>query len=156
MALNLWKGWMDINKESYNLKKEIIRGLKFGLFSLSAGIIEIAAFTLLNELTDWRYWPCYVLALFLSVLWNFTLNRRYTFQSADNVPIAMLKILGFYLVFTPASTILGDYLADTRLWNEYLVTLLIMLSNLILEFIYDRFFVFRRSIDTNHLAKKKS
>ncbi|HWQ79559.1 MAG TPA: GtrA family protein [Anaerovoracaceae bacterium] len=146
---------MDTSGKSYDLKKELIRSVKFGLFSLSAGIIEIAAFSLLNELTNWPYWPCYLLALFLSVLWNFTLNRRYTFRSANNIPVAMLKVLGFYCVFTPASTLLGSYLADTLLWNEYLVTLLIMLSNFVLEFLYDRFFVFRKSIDTNHLAQKK-
>lgn len=70
-------------------RKELIRSLKFLLFSLSAGIIEIGAFSLLNELTAWSYWPCYLIALTLSVLWNFTLNRRYTFQSASNVPKAM-------------------------------------------------------------------
>jgi putative flippase GtrA len=146
---------MNIDEKSYNLKKEMFRGLKFGLFSVSAGIIEIVSFSLLNELTNWPYWPCYLLALVLSVLWNFTLNRRYTFQSANNVPVAMLKVLGFYCVYTPASTLLGDYLADTLLWNEYLVTLLIMLTNFVLEFLFDRFFVFRKSIDTNQLAKKK-
>ncbi len=135
------------------MKKEILRGIKFGLFSISAGIIEIASFSLLNELTHWRYWPCYLIALILSVVWNFTLNRRYTFRSANHVSVAMLKVLGFYLIFVPASTLLGNYLSDTLLWNEYLVTLLNMLANFILEFLYDRFFVFGKSIDTNKLAK---
>lgn len=93
--------------------KELLRTLKFVLFSISAGLIEIIAFSLLNELTGWSYWPCYLIALILSVLWNFTLNRRYTFQSASNVPVAMLKVFAFYCVFTPVSTIAGSYLADT-------------------------------------------
>jgi putative flippase GtrA len=143
-----------LKKNDLKLKQEMLRGLKFGLFSISAGIVEIVSFSLLNELTGWRYWPCYIIALILSVLWNFTLNRRYTFRSANNVTIAMAKVLGFYLVFIPVSTILGNYFADTLQWNEYLVTLLNMLSNFILEFLYDRFFVFRKSLDTNHLAKK--
>lgn len=138
-----------------NLKKEILRGIKFGLFSVSAGIIEIVAFSVLNELTNWRYWPCYVVALILSVLWNFTLNRRYTFYSANNITIAMLKILGFYLVFMPVSTVIGNYLADKLLWNEYVVTLLNMLANFLLEFLYDRYLVFQKTIDTNQLAKRK-
>ncbi len=138
-----------------NLKKEILRGIKFGLFSVSAGIIEIISFSVLNELTNWRYWPCYVVALILSIIWNFTLNRRYTFYSANNITLAMLKILGFYLIFIPVSTIIGNYLADTLLWNEYVVILLNMLANFLLEFLYDRFFVFRKSIDTNQLAKSK-
>lgn len=131
--------------------KELLRTLKFVLFSISAGLIEIIAFSLLNELTGWSYWPCYLIALILSVLWNFTLNRRYTFQSASNVPVAMLKVFAFYCVFTPVSTIGGSYLADTLHWNEYLVTALNMVCNLTLEFLYDRFYVFRDSIDTREM-----
>ena len=131
--------------------KELLRTLKFVLFSISAGVIELLAFSLLNELTRWSYWPCYLIALILSVLWNFTLNRRYTFQSASNVPVAMLKVFAFYCVFTPVSTIGGSYLADTLHWNEYLVTALNMVCNLTLEFLYDRFYVFRKSIDTREM-----
>lgn len=134
--------------------KEILRVVKFALFSASAGIIEIVAFALLNELTSWSYWPCYLVALVLSVLWNFTLNRKFTFQSANNVPIAMLKTAAFYCVFTPVTTILGNYLAETLLWNEYLVTALNMACNLITEYLYDRFFVYRGSIDTNKIGKE--
>lgn len=134
-------------------RKEVIRSLKFLLFSISAGVIELVAFSLLNELTGWSYWPCYLIALVLSVLWNFTLNRRYTFQSAGNVPKAMAQVFGFYCVFTPLSTVLGSYLADTLLWNEYLVTILNMVSNFLLEYLFDRFVVFRTSLDTNKLAK---
>ena len=134
--------------------KELLRPLKFLLFSISAGIIEIAAFSILNELTGWSYWPCYLIALVLSVLWNFTLNRRYTFQSASNVPAAMIKVFAFYCVFTPASTVLGNFLAESLHWNEYLVTVINMAANFTLEFLYDRFFVFRDSLDTNELAKK--
>ena len=122
--------------------KELLRTLKFVLFSISAGVIELLAFSLLNELTRWSYWPCYLIALILSVLWNFTLNRRYTFQSASNVPVAMLKVFAFYCVFTPLSTVGGNYLAEALLWNEYLVTALNMVCNLTLEFLYDRFYVF--------------
>ena len=136
--------------------KELLRSLKFLLFSISAGIIEIAAFSILNELTGWSYWPCYLIGLTLSVLWNFTLNRRYTFQSASNVPVAMVKVFAFYCVFTPLSTVLGNFLAEELLWNEYLVTALNMAANFILEFLYDRFFVFRDSIDTNDLARKQA
>lgn len=137
-------------------KKEVIRTLKFLLFSISAGVIELTAFSLLNELTHWSYWPCYLIALVLSVLWNFTLNRRYTFQSANNVPLAMAQVFGFYCVFTPLSTLLGSYLADTLVWNEYLVTVLNMAANFILEYLFDRLVVFRGSIDTNALAQKKN
>ena len=135
-------------------RKELLRSLKFLLFSISAGVIELVAFSLLNELTAWSYWPCYLIALALSVLWNFTLNRRYTFQSANNVPKAMALVFAFYCVFTPLSTWLGHYLADVLGWNEYLVTVINMVLNFALEFLYDRFVVFRDSLDTNSVAKK--
>jgi GtrA-like protein. len=139
-----------------NRWREILRSVKFLLFSISAGVIEMGAFSLLNELVRWNYWACYLIALVLSVLWNFTLNRRYTFQSANNVPVAMLKIAGFYCVFTPLSTIGGNYLADTLHWNAYLVTGLNMSCNFVTEFLYDRFFVFGRTIDTNDVAKRQA
>ena len=138
-----------------NRKKEFWRAVKFTLFSVSAGIIEIVSFTLLTELTDWSYWPCYLIALVLSVLWNFTLNRRFTFKSANNVPVAMFKVACYYAVFTPLSTLLERFLADTLGWNGYLVTAINMALNLITEFLYQRFYVFRDSIDTNDLAKKE-
>ncbi|MDF2800871.1 MAG: polysaccharide synthesis protein GtrA [Anaerocolumna sp.] len=140
--------------EKHNLRKEFIRSIKFLMFSISAGVVQIISFSLLHEFTDLEYWISYVIALIISVIWNFTLNRRYTFQSANNVTIAMLKILGFYCVFTPLSTLLGDYLADTLEWNEYIVTLINMILNFSSEFIYDRLFVFQNSIDTNNIAKR--
>ena len=128
-------------------KKEIVRVIKFTIFSISAGIIEILLFTILNKFTNLNYWICYLTALIASIIWNFTLNREFTFKSAANVPIAMLKVGIFYLVFTPVSTILGNFLVEKLLWNEYLVTLMNMLANFILEFLYDRFYVFRGNID---------
>ena len=120
-------------------RAELLRSLKFLLFSVSAGVIELVSFALLNETLGWPYWPCYLIALVLSVLWNFTLNRRYTFRSANNVPVAMAKVFLFYLVFTPASTIFGNWLAEGLHWNEYLVTGINMALNFVLEFLYDRF-----------------
>ena len=131
--------------------KEFIRVLKFTLCSASAAVIEMAAFALLNEFTGLPYWPCYLIALVLSVLWNFTLNRKFTFQSAANVPVAMAKVAAYYVVFTPLSTLLGSWLTGSLLWNEYLVTILNMLLNFTTEFLYQRFFVFGKTIDS---AKK--
>lgn len=134
-------------------KKEILRAVKFTLFSISAGLIQIVSFTLLTELAPFPYWVNYLTALVLSVLWNFTLNRRYTFQSANNVPKAMLLVGLFYLVFTPVTTYGGDFLVERLHWNEYLVTTMNMIANFVLEFLYDKFVVFRGTIDTNELAK---
>ena len=132
-------------------KKELLRSLKFTLFSISAGVIQAVSFALLNELLHLPYWLSYLTALILSVLWNFTLNRKYTFQSASNVPIAMLKVAGFYLVFTPLSTWWTDVLTMQYGWNEYLVLILTMLVNFVTEYLFQRFVVFGKSLDT---AKK--
>ena len=134
-------------------KKELLRTLKFFFFSISAGVIQMGSFALLNELIAWPYWPCYLISLVLSVVWNFTLNRRFTFHSAANIPVAMAKVALFYLVFTPVSSLLGNWLAEDLFWNEYLVTAINMLSNFVLEYLYDRFYVFGSSLETNDLAK---
>ena len=127
--------------------REWVRVLKFVLFSASAGVIQLGSFTLLNEFTSWKYWPCYLISLLLSILWNFTFNRRFTFKSKANITRAMLLVLAFYVAFTPATTILGDWLAEDMLWNEYLVTIINMLLNLTLEYLYHRFVVYRNRID---------
>lgn len=129
-------------------KDELVRTIKFTLFSISAGLVQILSFTLMNELLDLPYWPCYLTALILSVIWNFTLNRKFTFKAANNVPVAMMKVLGYYAVFTPLSTIFGNWLAEDLLWNEYLVTILNMIINFVTEYLFDRFVVFGRSIDS--------
>ena len=127
--------------------KEFLRALKFTFFSISAGLIEILSFTLLNECAHLPYWPCYLIALTLSVLWNFTLNRRYTFRSTNDVGIAMYKVFMYYVVFTPLSTLFGKYLTDIG-WDEYLVIAINMLINFVTEFLYQKYYVFKGSIDT--------
>ena len=129
--------------------KEAVRFVKFALFSVSAGLIEIGVFTLLNELAHLPYWISYLVALVCSVVWNFTLNRKFTFKSAANVPVAMFKVACYYAVFTPLSTWLEHFLTMNMGWSEYLVTALNMIINFGTEFLYQRFFVFGKSIDTN-------
>lgn len=133
--------------------KEFWRVFKFILFSASAGIIQIGSFTLLNELTEWQYYACYLPSLLLSIIWNFTLNRKFTFKSTANIPAAMLKVIGYYCVFTPTTTLLGNYLAEGLLWNEYIVTAINMLLNLSTEYLYQRFVVYRGKIDNATRAK---
>lgn len=131
-------------------KKELLRAVKFTLFSVSAGLIQILSFTLLFELIHVEEWLAHLISLILSVLWNFTLNRKFTFQSAANVPVAMAKVALFYVIFTPLSTWGVDALTGLG-WNAYLVEALAMVVNFVLEFLYQRFFVFGSSLDT---AKK--
>lgn len=130
------------------MNKEFIRTIKFTIFSISAGLIQIGSFSLLKLIfPSWGYWPVYLISLILSVVWNFTLNRNYTFKAANNVPIAMLKVAAFYAVFTPISTYLGD-VASLKGINDYIVLAVTMILNFVLEFLYGRFFVFCKTIDT--------
>lgn len=135
-------------------KEETLRVIKYVLFSISAGVIQSVTFTLLHETLAWPYWPCYLAALVLSVLWNFTLNRKFTFQSAANIPRAMLLVLGYYCVFTPLSTLWGKALTEAG-WNDYIVLFGTMLINLTTEFLYWRLVVYKDSINTNERAKKR-
>ncbi|MEE1320489.1 MAG: GtrA family protein [Acutalibacteraceae bacterium] len=142
--------------------KNLLQAIKFALFSASAGIIQVASFTLLNEVVlpniniqneklmailSAEYGVCYLVALTLSVLWNFTFNRRFTFKSAANIPVAMAKVFGFYLVFTPVSVYLGE-LATGKGVNEYIVLALTMLSNMVLEYLFCKFVVYRNQENT--------
>ena len=144
-----------------------LQAVKFALFSASAGIIQVGSFTLLNELVlpninienekimhilSSEYGVCYLVALTLSVIWNFTFNRRFTFKSAANIPIAMAKIFGFYLVFTPVSTILGN-MATGKGVNEYIVLAVTMLSNMVLEYLFCKFVVYKGQENT--IAEKE-
>lgn len=135
-----------------NTKKELLRTIKFVLFSISAGLIQVVSFTILEELVHLTHWVAYLTSLCLSVLWNFTLNRKFTFCSAGNIRTAMLLVALFYVVFTPLSTWWTAVLTGPGLaWNEYLVLALTMLINFVTEYLYQRFVVFRKSMDT---AKK--
>ena len=127
-------------------KAPLWHAVKFNRFSISAGIIQIGSFALL-EIFIKDYWIPYLTSLILSILWNFTLNRRYTFNSAANVPAAMAKVFGFYLVFTPLSTYLGD-LAEGAGINDFVILIVTMLANFVLEFLFCKFVVYRGTEDT--------
>lgn len=128
-------------------KKNLLQLLKFTLFSASAGIIQVASFALFNEVFRFNYWLGYIISLILSIVWNFTLNRKYTFKSAVNIPVAMTKVFLFYLVFTPVSTYLGDLAEKARI-NDYIILAVTMISNFILEFLFCKFFVYRNQENT--------
>ena len=126
-----------------NINKQVIfQGLKFLGFSIGAGVIQIGSFTLMNELLTVPYWPAYLTSLILSILFNFTLNRKFTFKSHNNVPFAMFLVLCYYAVFTPLSTLWGDALTNIG-WNEYIVLGGTMIINFVTEFLYQKFVVFR-------------
>lgn len=129
-------------------KQSLLQALKYLAFTISAGVIQAASFTLMNELIRWSYWPSYLIALTLSVVYNFTVNRKFTFKSAKNVPLAMMQIIAYYIVFTPLSTWWGEALTRAG-WNDYIVLFGTMVINLITEFSVYRFIVFRNHMYTN-------
>lgn len=133
--------------------KEFIRTVKFALFSVSAGLVQIGLFTLLNELLSVDYWVSYVTGLVASILWNFTINRKVTFKSSNNVKLSMLLVFAFYAVFTPVSTVLGN-MAENSGVDEYVVLAVTMLCNFVLEYLYTRYVVYRNSCDTQQVCKK--
>ena len=133
-------------------KETMFQMLKFFLFSVSAGVVQVVSFALFNEAFGWTYWCAYLFSLILSIVWNFTFNRQFTFKSAANVPVAMAKVFAFYAVFTPVSTYLG-HIAETSGINDYIVLFVTMVSNLILEFLFCKFVVYRNSENT--LNKKQ-
>lgn len=158
-------------------KQSIGQFIKFALFSASAGIIQFGSFTLMNEvflkfdfiqnamtnnptfgrIMSNEYGPLYLIALTLSVIWNFTFNRKFTFKSANNIPIAMLKVLGYYAVFTPVSTIIGNHFTAKYAEVaavEYIVLILTMLVNMITEFIFDKYVVFREPKKAEEVAEE--
>ena len=169
---------MNEKNNQTDKKKNVLQFVKFALFSASAGIIQAGSFTLMNEfliklpaiqslmqnnatfgkIMANEYGPIYLIALILSVIWNFTFNRKFTFKSANNIPIAMLKVLGYYAVFTPISVIVGNYFTAKYagfVAIEYIVLAITMLTNMITEFIFDKFVVFRNSENSAESAEKE-
>ena len=135
-----------------NEKQNLWQIIKFTLFSISAGIVQIASFSIFDYLFHWDYWIAYIISLVLSVIWNFTFNRRYTFKSAKNIPYAMTLVVLYYLVFTPLSTWWGFELEKLGT-PDILVTAISMIINFVTEFLYQKFIVYRNAENTNDLAK---
>lgn len=134
-------------------KDEWTQFIKFTLFSISAGAIQTGSFALLNELSGLPYWPNYLVAVSLSVIWNFTLNRRYTFKSANNVPVAMTKIFIYYLFFIPITTWGGDAIVNLGV-NEYIVLGVTMILNFVTEFLFSKIFIYRNQMNTRVKKEK--
>ena len=140
------------NAKSLSKKDQIIQFLKFLGFSISAGVIQILSFELLYNWIGWKvWWASYLISIILSVVWNFTFNRKFTFKSASNVPIAMTLVIIYYCVFTPISVFGGDALEGIG-WNGTLVTFLMMVINFLTEYVWDRFIVFNEKITNKILS----
>lgn len=124
--------------------KQFLQVLKFAAFSASAGVIQLLSFSILYDWTHLLpWWPAYLISLVLSVAWNFTFNRKFTFAAATNLPISMCLVALYYCAFTPISVFGGD--AMTAAIGEELgiiTTVTMMLINFVTEFFWDKFVVF--------------
>ena len=125
--------------------QNFLQVIKYTLIAASAGIIQVASFTVFEKVLNMKYWPSYLIALVLSVLWNFTFNRKYTFHSSNNIPKAMFLVFLYYLVFTPLSTIAGDRLTALLGGKDFIVLALTMLVNFVTEFLFQKYVVFKEN-----------
>ena len=141
-------------KPENSAKKQFLQILIFTGFSISAGVIQLLSFTVLYEWGAWlKWWPAYLISIVLSVIWNFTFNRKFTFRAANNVPVAMLLVVIYYAAFIPASVFGGNALEAA--WGEKFgiaVTVLMMVLNFITEFLWDKFIVFNNKV-TDKIVK---
>ena len=140
-------------------KQQFIQFLKFTLFSASAGIIQLLSTTLLHQWTGWLidyYWLAYIIGLTLSVIWNFTFNRKFTFKAANNVPLAMVLVVIYNCIIVVPLALGGNALE--KLWGPDLgivVTVITLLINFITEFFWDKFIVFNQKVTDKILNRFK-
>lgn len=141
--------------EQLRPKQQFFQFLKFLAFSLSAGVIQIVTFELLYTVIGWKsWWATYLISIILSVVWNFTFNRKFTFKAATNVPVSMVLALLFYVPFIPLSVFGGNALEGIG-WNGTLVTLMMMVINFLGEFVWDKFIVFNEKVVDKIVKKRK-
>ncbi len=151
--------------------KGFLRVLKFALVAGSAGLVQILVFTLLfsvifkqkqDNTSSSAYWPCYLIAIICSVIWSFTFNRKYTFKSVANIKIAMLKVIIYYAIFIPLSTLWSNAWARAwgvnpagNSWKAYIILGITMLINGITEYLVYVLWVYRGSIDSANKKDQK-
>lgn len=155
--------------------KEFLRTLKYALIAVSAGVIQFVSSTVLKLIldatglagqrmhfitdTETTAFISETVGLVLSVLWNCTFNRKYTFKAANNIPVAMCLALVFYVPFYPFQiwymATVQNGLANIGIWGFIISLITCMIINGVLEFLWQRFVVFRKSLDTNNSAKKE-
>lgn len=156
-------------------KKEVLRAVKYTLFAISAGIIQIVSSLALKAILDnfldesqtmvfihempISSFVAETVGLALSIIWNFTFNRKFTFKAANNVPVAMLLAFLFYVPFYPFQTwyiaVVESKLAHIGFWAFVIAQGTVMIINFVLEFLWQQFVVFRGKVDTNELAVKE-
>lgn len=158
----------SLRQAEKNAKKEkrkgVLQFIKYALCAASAGIIQLALFSILQavipqsgktirfivEDMDLVTFISTTVALCASILWNFTFNRKFTFKDAGNVPKAMLLAFLFYVPFYPFQTwyvhtikslLLGPLSTQA---SGIIAEGSVMVINFVLEFMWQKFVVFRK------------
>ena len=156
-------------KETDQKNGSVWQAIKYFLCAASAGLIQFVTFTIMKTAFDktgvtqsmgtmWFFsdinkttFIATTIALGLSVLWNFTLNRKFTFKAANNVPLAMSLAFLFYVPFYPFQTwyvgtienAINESVGYEASWGAIIAEGTVMLMNGILEFLWQKFVVFR-------------
>ena len=174
-----------VREEKKQKRKTLVQAIKYACCTASAGVIEIVSYTVLYEVlpidkavmidfithVELRNFVSTLIALTLSILWNFTINRKFTFKSAGNVGRAMFLAFLFYVPFFPfklwfngympsylaagaasaAGVTVVEYLEKHVIIN-YAVEVCTMLINGVLEFCWQKFVIYRKE-EGSALAK---
>lgn len=148
-------------------RKGVVQFIKYALCAASAGIIQIVLFSILQtvlpkdmgnihfivEDMQLGTFIATTVALCASILWNFTFNRKFTFKDAGNVPLAMFLAFLFYVPFYPFQT---WYVHTIKTLLSHHINVdgagiiaeaSVMAINFALEFIWQKFVVFRKPKD---------
>ena len=164
------KSFKEKLKETDKKNSSVWQAVKYFLCAASAGLIQFVTFTILSTVFDktgvtasmgkmWFFgemdkslFTATTIALGLSIIWNFTLNRKFTFKAANNVPLAMGLAFLFYVPFYPFQTwyvgavtgAIRDAIGQPEAtWPSIIAEGTVMLINGILEFCWQKFVVFR-------------
>lgn len=167
-------------KETDQKNGSVWQAIKYFLCAASAGLIQFVTFTIMKTAFDktgvtesmgtmWFFqdinkttFIATTIALGLSVLWNFTLNRKFTFKAANNVPLAMGLAFLFYVPFYPFQTwyvgavenAINNSVGYEASWGAIIAEGTVMLINGILEFCWQKFVVFRNSGKTEEKTEE--
>ena len=145
-------------------RKTLFQIIKYAICTASAGLIEFITFTILTKtpilssMANEKVWfftennlawfVATAIALFLSIVWNFTINRKFTFKSAGNVPRAMSLAFLFYVPFFPFKLWFNSYMPEHLGVDSLLIEVITMLINGVLEFCWQKFVIYRKEQDT--------
>ncbi|MDO5025763.1 MAG: GtrA family protein [Trueperella sp.] len=118
-----------------------LQAVKFTLLSGTAAVVEAGSYALFLALDLMPVSWAQAISVALSVLWNFTLNRKFTFKSTGNVPFAMLLVSLFYVAYIPISSVLAGLMDDAGM-HPAVIKIIWLLINFVGEFIWWKYVVF--------------